>query len=50
MVSASTFKVIAAPLKSGERVENEMPKGLRVYDKGFLIRPILVAPPRMASK
>jgi citrate synthase len=35
-VSASAFKAIAAPLKPGERVENETPKGLRVSDKGFL--------------
>ena len=31
-----SFKAIAAPLKPGERVENETPKGLRVSDKGFL--------------
>ncbi|KAF8501691.1 peroxysomal citrate synthase [Russula emetica] len=35
-VSAAAFKAIAAPLRSGERVENETPKGLRVSDKGFL--------------
>jgi len=35
-VTASAFKAIAAPLKPGERVENETPKGLRVSDKGFL--------------
>ena len=35
-VAASSFKAIAAPLKPGERVENETPKGLRVSDKGFL--------------
>jgi len=35
-VSAAAFKAIAAPLRPGERVENETPKGLRVSDKGFL--------------
>ncbi|KAI0001483.1 peroxysomal citrate synthase [Russula compacta] len=35
-VLATAFKAIAAPLKPGERVENETPKGLRVSDKGFL--------------
>ncbi|KAI0264480.1 peroxysomal citrate synthase [Gloeopeniophorella convolvens] len=35
-VSATAFKAIAAPLKPGERVENETSKGLRVSDKGFL--------------
>jgi citrate synthase len=35
-VSAAAFKTIAAPLRPGERVENETPKGLRVSDKGFL--------------
>ena len=35
-VTALSFKAIAAPLKPGERVENETPKGLRVSDKGFL--------------
>lgn len=35
-VSATAFKAIAAPLKPGERAENETPKGLRVSDKGFL--------------
>ena len=35
-VSAGDFKAIAAPLRPGERVENETPKGLRVSDKGFL--------------
>ncbi|KAI0303804.1 peroxysomal citrate synthase [Multifurca ochricompacta] len=35
-ISATAFKAIAAPLKPGEREENETPKGLRVSDKGFL--------------
>src|SRR6266403_562228 len=35
-VSAAAFTAIAAPLRPGERAENETPKGLRVSDKGFL--------------
>lgn len=35
-VPATTFKLIAAPRKKGEREENETEKGLRVADKGFL--------------
>ena len=35
-VSATAFKDIKASTRSGERVENETAKGLRVQDKGFL--------------
>ncbi|KAG8970535.1 hypothetical protein FRC03_006664 [Tulasnella sp. 419] len=35
-VQATAFKKIAAPLKAGERPENETQRGLRVADKGFL--------------
>ena len=35
-VSATAFKDIKASARSGERVENETAKGLRVQDKGFL--------------
>ncbi|KAI9512062.1 peroxysomal citrate synthase [Russula earlei] len=35
-VSATAFKAISAPLRPGERAENETPKGLRVSDRGFL--------------
>jgi citrate synthase len=35
-MSASAFKAIAAPLRLGERVENETPKGLCVSDKSLL--------------
>jgi len=35
-ISATAFKMIAAPLQPGERTENETPKGLRVSDRGFL--------------
>ncbi|KZS94251.1 peroxysomal citrate synthase [Sistotremastrum niveocremeum HHB9708] len=35
-ISATAFKAIKAPKKSGEREENETERGLRVSDKGFL--------------
>jgi hypothetical protein len=35
-IPATAFRAISAPLKPGEREENETQKGLRVADRGFL--------------